>query len=356
MRFYQSSRRQRGFTLIELLCVIAIIAILAALLLPVLGQTKLTAKRIQCVNDLKETGIAFHVFAHDHQDLFPMQVPMRDGGSQEFVQNAYRLSAAFYFSYRHFLPLSNDLVTPRPLNCPAEFTRLPADKFSSFSNENLSYFVGANSEFRRPNSILAGDRNITNDLASNPSLIRSRQGTIRWTGELHRYKGNLLFADGRVDETKDVGAPGDSRIAMNDDFFLPTVPPPAAPPTPPSMALNNPHSTPNQSPSSGSGPRAPGETRKSGFDGSVAVQAREATADTSNPQHVHRETNSPAVPANAVVSSAQPPDEYSFFDTLMDSMMDLARQFAWLLYLLLLLLLICLFVAAMRQRHRHPTR
>src|SRR5690349_19499625 len=129
MRPIQINRRP-GFTLIEMLCVIAMIAILAALLLPVLAKSQLSAKRIQCLSNLKEVGVAFHSFSHDHKDKFPMQVPMREGGSLEFVQNAYRLSGPFYFTYRHFLPMSNDLVTPRILICPTDLTRQAAPKFN----------------------------------------------------------------------------------------------------------------------------------------------------------------------------------------------------------------------------------
>jgi prepilin-type N-terminal cleavage/methylation domain-containing protein/prepilin-type processing-associated H-X9-DG protein len=64
-------RHHRGFTLIELLVVIAIIAALVALLLPAVQAAREAARRAQCVNNLKQIGIAFHNYHDAHGTLPP---------------------------------------------------------------------------------------------------------------------------------------------------------------------------------------------------------------------------------------------------------------------------------------------
>ena len=79
-----SSPAVAGFTLIELLVVIAIIAILAAMLLPALSRAKEAAKATQCINNLKQIGLAALQYASDNKESF---FYLRDSQGNPYVPN-----------------------------------------------------------------------------------------------------------------------------------------------------------------------------------------------------------------------------------------------------------------------------
>jgi prepilin-type processing-associated H-X9-DG protein len=141
---------------------------------------------------LQQLGLAYHTWALDHNDNYPMQVTVTNGGTLEWV------GAGVVFP--QFLVLSNELSTPKILVCPADKKRNAATSFETgFNDSRLSYFVGVDATQTNPQAFLSGDRNITNGtrvVAGFLELTTNRPSA--WTHEMHNRQGNVGLADGSV--------------------------------------------------------------------------------------------------------------------------------------------------------------
>ena len=184
--------KQSAFTLVALLVIVAVLAILAAMLLPALAGAHDRARRIQCVNNLKQCGLAFRIWEGDNGDKLPMDVPLAKGGTKEFDTGAD--------TFRHFQVMSNELSTPKILICPAD-TRSVADNFARLKNQNVSYFVGLEANDANPQRFLDGDRNLTSDNAPQNGILKLVPGgPVSWTTAIHNNQGNVGLADGSVQQ------------------------------------------------------------------------------------------------------------------------------------------------------------
>lgn len=226
MKAFFTRQTGRAFTLVEMLVVIAIIGILAALLMPALTTAMKRAKRIWCENNERQLGIAFHLFMHDHNSRFPAAVQIADGGAAEFVQRGYLLgNNPFYFNYRQFQVLSNELNVAKVLICKGEDKRVAADDFASLRSSNISYAIGVQADFSKPDSVLVMDRNLSRTPLTSKTIFRMTDGArFWWSSTMHELKGNALITDGHVEEWNNNSLTKAFKFDPNNpsDLFMPT--------------------------------------------------------------------------------------------------------------------------------------
>ena len=192
---------QAGYTLVEVLTVCAIIGILAALSFPSLVQGLKNARRAKCANNLRQIGIAFASFAHDHNDRYPQQVSMADGGSRKQNLEAPVLNGQYILSPLAFRAAGEGLQTAQVMICPA--TKMWVPSFAALTLSNLCYALNLQAEPGDANITLATDSSLLGDWTKFAKSVVDKNSTeIGFAPGRHDNKGNVLFGDGHVELRK----------------------------------------------------------------------------------------------------------------------------------------------------------
>lgn len=202
---------RRAFTLIELLVVIAIIAILAGLLFPVFARAKASAKRTQCLSNLRQIGMGMGLYMADYDDLFPNAVDAADKYSPEIWSHEPE-----FYNQIFYMPLMNEALMPYVKS--KEVFKSPADKGTTvleshpwmafptsptmFQNYGISYFYRTELTFKRYSQTSLQNPAAINLMFTagghwhgNGGPLTGNEGPEEYFRKLREYRHIVLFGD-----------------------------------------------------------------------------------------------------------------------------------------------------------------
>jgi prepilin-type processing-associated H-X9-DG protein len=242
----ERNRKSGAFAMVDLIIVVSTL-ILGAIYLYYFA-TSPRAKgsghgRIKCVSNLKQVGLAFRIWANEHDDKYPFnfRATFEPHTGTSLFQNTTNAEA-----WMHFQVLSNELSNAKILTCPEDRPRRNntcAEDFlngaaslsaASKRNQAVSYFVGLEADEASPNAILAGDRNLA-PYASHPGYSSQGVGAVKvrlqsnWSeakpGQIHEHGGNVAMADGSVQQLsgerlRDLLKRAEATYGTNANLFL----------------------------------------------------------------------------------------------------------------------------------------
>ena len=189
-RTYVCPQHIHGFTLLELLVVIAVIALLASMLLPALQEARGMARRIKCVSNLKQIGLAVQMYADDYDGWWPPSWRMNGDGTQSSWYNLIQPYCKGGYSKLFrcpSVPKSDSECISR--KCGDGLMR------SIYVSYGMNDRPNANQKDRYLNILYSTRMFFVGEGAINTS---SSPGTEATLGYPHNGGQNILFVDGHV--------------------------------------------------------------------------------------------------------------------------------------------------------------
>ena len=144
---------RQAFTLIELLVVIAIIAILAAMLLPALSKAKQKAQQISCMSNLKQVGLAMHMYNDDFKDELPPGSASayglnfgQYGGYGTFLSDLKGLLPYYLFPYINITAPSAKTNLINVMTCPGALSFTPTTGVETWHRQFYGMYIPSHAD------------------------------------------------------------------------------------------------------------------------------------------------------------------------------------------------------------------